>query len=281
MRILTLTIATLCLASLSYGQEADSTSIWKNQMVGSLNLTQASFSNWEQGGENSLAWQVKLDSKFERDAERWNWSSTTKFELGFAKVADVEARKSSDLLDIETVLTRKMNKLLNPFVSATAKTQFVSGFQYGEDTKTKVSKFLDPGYFTQSAGVGYKPNDMLQSRVGFTIKETVTSEFPSPYADDPATLDKLEKTKVEPGISSVTDFKKQFDENVLYVSKLDIFSDFEGFNRIDLLWENRLTLKVSKYINVNVSVDVLYDRDVTSKAQVKEILGVGLSYSLL
>lgn len=267
--------------SMAFAQQTDTTSVWKNQVVGNLNLTQASFSNWQQGGENSLAWQVKLDMDFERDTKKWNWSTTGKFELGFAKVAGVSARKSSDLIDLETVLTKKMSKLLNPFVSATGKSQFVAGFQYNDDdTKTKVSKFLDPGYFTQSAGVGYKPNKQFESRLGFTIKETITSDFPKPYADDPATAD-IEKTKIEPGLSSVTTFKRNLHENILYGTKVDIFSDFEGFNRIDLLWENRLTMKVTKYINVNVTLDLFYDKDITNDLQLKEVLGVGFTYTLL
>ena len=43
---------------------------WKNEIIGNLNLTQASFSNWEQGGENTLAWQVNLTTNFVLDQEK-------------------------------------------------------------------------------------------------------------------------------------------------------------------------------------------------------------------
>jgi len=279
---LTAVLFLLVFSAIVSAQEADTTFGWKKQAVASLNLTQASFSNWKQGGDNSLAWQVKLATRFDLNEEKWNWTNTSKFELGFAKVAGAEARKSTDALEIESVLVRKLGTLLNPFVAATAKTQFVSGFDFDDDndTKTKVSKFLDPGYFTQSIGLGYKPNETFRTRMGFTFKETVTSEFSVPYADDPDT-DKLEKTRVEPGISSVSNFSRQFHENVLLVSKLDIFTDLEAFDRIDVTWENQLTLKVTKYINVNITVDLLYDKDITSDAQLKEVLGVGFTYTLL
>jgi len=278
-----LLLATTVFATSLFGQEAKPDSAkpaWESEIIGNLNLTQARFDNWEQGGENTLAWQLKLDSKFVRDAPKYNWSNSGKFTLGYAKVGDTEARKSSDEISLESVYTRKLSKLLNPFVAVSAKTQFVTGFQYSGDTKTKVSRFLDPGYFTQSLGVGYASSENFKSRLGATIKETVTSEFPVPYADDPKTA-KIEKTRVEPGISSVTDFKRKLQENITLTSKLDLFSDLEAFNRIDVLWENDLLMRVSKLISVTIELNLLYDRDVSTRRQLSQTLAVGLTYSFL
>ncbi|MFQ6114940.1 MAG: DUF3078 domain-containing protein, partial [bacterium] len=247
---------------------------WKNEIIGNLNLTQASFDNWEQGGENTLAWQITLNTKSTLDKEKYNWSNAGKFTLGFAKVGDAEAKKSADEIKLESVLSPKLNPRVNPFVAVTAKTQFVSGFEYDGDIKSKVSEFLDPGYFTQSLGIVYSPADIIRTRLGASVKETITSDFPIPYADDPDTPE-IEKTKVEPGISSVTEFKKNFHENILLNCRLDIFSDLEAFNRIDVLWENNLTLKVTKFINVSVNVDVFYDRDISKRRQIKQVLAVG------
>lgn len=271
-------------SSLIFAQEAQEDSSdygWKNQVIAGLNLTQASFDNWEQGGENTLAWQVKLDVDFTNDLEKFNWANKGKFTLGFAKVGDAEAKKSADVIDIESVYTRKLNRHLNPFVATTAKTQFAAGFQFDGDTKTKVSQFFDPAYFTQSAGFGYISGDQnFKSRLGARVKETVTSDFPAPYADDPDTPE-LEETKVEAGITLVTDYKKQFEENVIFTSKLDIFSNMEAFNKIDMLWENNLTLKITRYINVSLDVVLFYDRDITRELQIKQVLAVGFTYALL
>lgn len=255
---------------------------WKNEIIGNLNLTQASFSNWEQGGENTLAWQVNLSTNFTLDQETYNWKNTGKFTLGFAKIAGAEARKSSDEINLESVYTRKLSKLINPFFSATAKTQFLSGFRYPNDTtKIKISKFLDPGYFTQSVGLGYSPNETVVTRLGFTMKETITSDFPVPFADDPDTPDEIEKTKIEPGLSSITDVKKKFAENILLTSRLDIFADFEAVNRIDVLWENDLTFKLTKLVNVNFEFDLLYDRDISKRRQIRQVLSLGFTYTFL
>ncbi|MFQ5676158.1 MAG: DUF3078 domain-containing protein [bacterium] len=269
--------------ALLFGQQVQQDSAqygWKSQVIGGLNLTQASFDNWEQGGESSLAWQLKLDLNFTNDQEKYHWANTSKLTLGYAKVGDDEAKKSADEISLESVYTRKLSRSLNPFVAISVKTQFASGFQFNGDTKIKVSKFLDPGYFTQSVGIGYIANPSFKSRLGVTVKETFTNDFPVPYADDPDTPE-IEKTKVEPGISSVTNFTRQVDENVVFTSKLDVFTDLEAFNRIDMLWENTLTLKVSKYINVSVEMVLFYDKDITGDLQVKEVLAVGFTYAIL
>ncbi len=272
------------LSTPTLAQEAAEDSVvygWKNQVIAGLNLTQASFDNWAQGGENTLAWQLKLDMNSANDQEKFIWVNNGKFTLGFAKVGDDEAKKSADLIDLESVYTRKFGKYLSPFVAVTGKTQFAAGFQFEGDTKTKVSKFLDPGYFTQSLGLGYISHDKnFKSRIGVMVKETVTRDFPERYTDDPDTP-KLEKTKVEPGITSVTNLKRQFNEDVIFTSKLDIFSDLEAFKRIDMTWENNLTLKVAKHINVSVDLVLFYDRDITRKLQIKQILAVGFTYTLL
>ncbi len=270
-RSLILSIGMLCiLGAPSFAQEAAEDTVfgWKKEIIGTLNLTQASFNNWAQGGENTLAWQINFNSNFTLDIEKWNWANTGKFAMGFAKIEGEEARKSADELNLESVLTRKIGKFLSPFIAATAKTQFVSGFEYGDSTKTKISGFIDPGYFTQSAGVGYYPNDNFKTRIGLMVKETVTDIF-------------LEKSKTEAGFASVTDFKRKFSENVLFISKLNLFSNLKAFDQIDLLWENDLTLKVSKYINVSVEVDWLYDKDISTNQQIRQTLAVGFTYTFL
>ncbi len=253
---------------------------WQNEIVGTLNFTQASFDNWAQGGESAVAWQVSLNTESVLEQERYTWTTNSRFTFGLAKVGDTEARKSADEIKLESVYTRKVSPLLNPFIAFTAVTQFVSGFEFDGDRKTKVSQCMDPGYFTQSVGFGYTHSKVFKTRLGATVKETITNDFPVPYADDPDTPE-IEKVKIEPGISSVTNFKTKFQENILFSSKLDIFSDLEAFDRIDILWENNLTFKISKLFNVNFNVDLLYDKDVSDTRQLKQVLAIGITYSFV
>ncbi|NOZ63302.1 MAG: DUF3078 domain-containing protein [Calditrichaeota bacterium] len=254
---------------------------WQKSMVAGLNLTQTSFDNWTQGGENSFAWQANLNFKFVDDQEKWNWSNTGKFNYGSTKIGDEEMKKSIDEIKLETVYTYKIGKLLNPFAAATGETQFAPGYNYGNNTKAQISAFMDPGYFRESAGIGYKPNETIQTRLGGAMKQTVTRNYPSPYADDPSTIDTIEKIKNEIGLESVTDLNLKVSENSLLTSKLELFSTLTTAKEVDVNWDTIFTTKISKYFSVNFNFKLFYDRDISVKRQIKQAIALGFTYNLL
>ena len=276
---------TICLAPglvlTAASAEEDQLLGWKNELVFNFNLTQASFDNWAQGGENTLGWQMGLNGKFTHLGARHEWANTAKLAYGMQKVGDEDARKSVDEVKMETVYTYKTGFFVDPYVAATAQTQFSNGYLYEDTGKTAISGFLDPGYFTQSAGIGRSYGETLRSRLGFAVKETITDKYPVPYADDPETEDEIEDTKVELGMESVTDLSLTLSENLLFTSKLELFSDLEASNEIDVTWDNLLAAKVQKYVTVSLNVKIFYDRDISKKRQIKQSLAIGLTYALL
>lgn len=253
---------------------------WQNEVVTGLNLTQNSFDNWSQGGENSLAWQFNFNAKFINDQKKYNWSNTGKLQFGRTKVGDQDSRKSIDEIKLESVYTYKMSLYVNPYISASAQTQLMKGYKYTDTTNFVVSNFFDPAYFIQSAGIGFAPNETVKTRLGAALKETVTRDYPFPYADDPDTPE-IEKTKVEPGMESVTDVNVTLAKNILFTSNLQLFSNMKAFNEIDVNWDNLLVAKVNDYINVNFNVKLFYDRDISTKRQLMQSLALGLTYTLL
>ena len=250
----------------------------KKEVVGGINLTQTSFDNWSQGGENTFSWQLNLNFNFTKDEEKFNWANTGKFAYGTSKVGDQETRKSVDEFKLETVYTHKLGVYINPYVAATGETQMMPGYNYSDDSKTKLSDFMDPGYFRESLGVGFEPNKVVKTRLGAALKQTISSDYG--YADDPDT-DEIEKTKNEIGAESVTDVSWKVSENSLFTSKLELFSNLKAFDEIDVNWDNLLTAKVSNYVNFNFNIKLLYDKDISKKRQIKQALALGLTYNFL
>lgn len=265
---------------------------WKNELVGSFNLTQASFDNWAQGGENTLGWQLGLNGLFVHTNPGHEWSNGVKLAYGMTRVGDDDAVKSVDEIKLESVFTYRTGFLVDLYVAATAETQFSKGYEYTEvldtvgtvarmvDVKTAISNFMDPAYFTQSAGVGRRYGDILKSRLGVAIKETVADKYAERFSDDVET-DEIETTRVEVGAESVTDLNLQVSDKVLFKSKLELFSNLEATNEIDVKWDNLLTAKIHEYLNVNLNVKVFYDRDISTSRQIKESLAIGLTYSFI
>jgi hypothetical protein len=254
---------------------------WSNRVVGSLSLTQARFDNWAQGGESTLGWQAAVNGKFINSGVRHEWANAVNLAYGMTKVGDDDASKSVDEIKIESVFTYKAGFYVDPYVATTAETQFSKGYEYTGSGRSAISDFLDPGYFTQSAGIGRVYKDVFRTRLGASIKETVTDEHPKPYADDPKTLDEEEKTKVEVGAESVTDLNLTLGDDLTFDSKLELFSNLKASNEIDINWDNLLTAKVEKYISVTLNVRVFYDRDISKSRQIKEALALGLTYTFM
>jgi hypothetical protein len=253
---------------------------WVHSLVGSLTATQVAFTDWTQGGENSLAWALGGDGKSTNEQEQTIWTNSYKLGFGQTRLGDQGIRKTDDRIDLETMLTYKLGGKVNPYAAATMKTQFAKGYKYDtQGASTAVSQFFDPAFMTQTVGMVYQPITELKTRFGVGLREIITSNFPG-YADDPATLE-VEKTSVRGGLESVTEFAWKLDENVGFSSKLEMFSAFKKLDEVIVRSDNTLSAKVSKYITVLLNLQLLNEKAVSPRTQVKETLAIGLSYSFL
>lgn len=250
---------------------------WKNEAIGILNFSQTSFDNWTRGGENSWLVQLDVNGKFAKDMEGYNWTSSGKIAYGMTQIGSDDAKKAADDIKLETVYTYKLGGKLNPYASLTFQSQFMEGYLYKDDGKIAVSKFMDPGFFTESVGLNYTPGETFNSRLGPAAKQTITDKYFG-YADDPATAE-IEKTKMEIGAESKTELNWKMTENIVLVSKLLLFSNLKALNEVDVDWDTLISAKVHEYIVVSFNFNLFYDRDFDVQRQLKQVLAVGLSYS--
>ena len=49
---------------------------------------------------------------------------------------------------------------------------------------------------------------------------------------------------------------------------------------IDAEWENELEIELIKYVILNLSFELLYDKEISPRGRFRENLGVGLNYKL-
>ena len=253
---------------------------WKQTMVGGLNLTQISFTDWAQGGENAFAWAVSLEGKSERDTSSSNWTNDYKFAFGQTKIGTQDTRKSDDKIDLSTVYTLKLGAYINPYAAASLKTQFAVGYVFADTgAAIPVSKFFDPAYFMQSFGAGYQLISEIKTRLGLALREVVTSQFPA-YADDPKTT-AIEKTKVEGGLEAAVNVEWKVMENILLTSKVELFAAFKALDEVIVRSDNTLTAQVNKYVTANINVQLINEKPVSPRTQVKQTIALGLRYSIL
>ena len=261
---------------------------WSPEVVGRLAGSQVGFQNWAEGGVNTLAFSVGVDGKTERDRGGWQQKIAGKLSFGLVKQDTLSFRKAEDLIRFSVTLNYNGNGFLDkihPTIAFQARTQFASGFNFvknpfgdGRTPPVKVSAFMSPGTFTQSVGMTYQVRPWISQRLGVGAKETVVTlaKLRRLY-----NLDPKESVRYEVGLEAFTDFDKELFKNVFVKSTLGLFAAFNTPESPDLIWENVVNMKVNSWLQVNLEWSVLYDKDVSTKAQLKEVFSVGISYHIL
>ncbi len=253
---------------------------WLPSLVTGLGINQVAFTNWVKGGENSIAWSLFGDFKLNRESDLWSFKNQIKASYGRAKIGSGTYKTTDNDFYMEDVAIYNVGWAVSPFFSNSIRTQVTKGYDYSKDTTINISDFFDPGYMTQTLGFTYDKYQHVITRLGVAIQEVFTNKF-NQYSDDPDTEDKIEKFKFETGIESVTDANFTVDTNVLYNSKLRLFSRFESMDVWDVRWDNTLTAKVNSWLNVNFTYQLVYEKAQSPKTQTKQTLQIGIVYTLL
>jgi len=255
---------------------------WIHTLVGSLLGNQTTFTDWKQGGEDAIAWNTLLDGKSVYDVGKNNWSTAYRFGFGNTKLGSKSTRKTDDRIEAESIYTRKIGKLVNPYAAFTFKTQFAPGYAYdANDVRTQVSKIFNPAYLTQTAGIGWQVVPQVKMRLGAGLRETFagSAAFAAIYTDDKETTNEIEKSVIEGGAETGVNLDWKLSENLLLTSMLETFSPFNDMQHTMLRTNTALSAAVSKYVTVMLNLLTINEPRVTPRAQIKQAVSFGLNYS--
>lgn len=263
-------------------QTADTTYGWHHAMIAELHLAEVSFTHWTQGGTNALSYIADINGKSIRNEPTSNWATTYKLDFGQAKLNGEDIRKTDDEINLESVLTYKLDPHINPYADVSLLTQFAPGYTYSDTIgvpPTEVSNFFDPAYLTQSVGANWTPSKEFQTRLGLALREVVTNHF-TQYASEPLETE-VKKVRIQGGLESQSEAEIPIDDNVLFRAKLALFSPFNTMDRIVVHGEGSLIAKISKVFSAELSALFINDPDVSPYTQIKQGLSLGISYAIL
>lgn len=253
---------------------------WRHTLGTSLTFSQVSFSDWAQGGENSYSYGTSAIGASTYDWHPITWVNSYRLGFGQTRIGGRETRKTDDKIDLESIVTYRLGITINPYAALTLKTQFATGYRYGSTgIRTPISQFFDPAFLTQSLGLGYEITPQLRSRFGFALREIVTSRY-TIFADDPKTPN-IESVKIEDGLESVTEGTWKLDQSTTLNAKLELFSSFREPEKVIVRGDNTLTVRLARIVTLMVNVQLINERRVTPRTQVKQSLGVGISYTVM
>ncbi len=260
--------------------EADSTlNMWVPSLLASANLSQIAFQDWSKGGESSFSFVLGADWLMNYKSENWSFKNQLKGEWGQSKTGtDIKKITANNAFN-ETVYMYDPGWLFKPYASNLIRTPISEGFNYSEEDKEQIVAFFDPGYVTQSIGFAYDESDVIKTRLGVAFEESFANKFAAQYTDDSETSE-LEKFKFETGLESMTDLKLQIDDNVVFNSKLRLFSGFNRMTVWDVAWDNTFTAEVNTWLNVNLRYILVYKQSESLRTQMQEALQVGIVYNI-
>ncbi|RDV13864.1 DUF3078 domain-containing protein [Pontibacter diazotrophicus] len=283
--LLTLFVLLLNSAIVLAQTEADTT--WRRTFSAGINLNQAAFSdNWRAGGISSIALNSHLDARADYSRGRVTWDNEAQLQYGLIKNKGDEMRKSVDRIYLDTKYGYKFTSDWNAFFSANFLSQFAPGYDDETDAdgnKVLVSNFLSPGYLTFALGAEYKPNPSFSLRLSpfaprftFLVDDEVA-------ADDRYGVPEGRKVRTEWLAAMVqATFKRDIATNINlrlnYMGYLN-YGEFT-FKRVDHRLNAVLNAKVNRYINVNLTGNLIYDYDQDADIQYSQSLGLGILYTL-
>jgi hypothetical protein len=251
---------------------------WSYSLQVNAGLSQASFSNWAAGGENSLAYSSGLEGTLDYEPGEFFWNNELSLAFAQTKQGDADFRTSTDSIDFATRSGYALSPLARLFAEATLNTQFAPGYTYEAEPPAAVSAFADPLYMSQSAGVESKWFEWWSTRLSFGLKETLTDEYTA-WSDDPETTE-VETTKIEGGAFFTSHWQLAINEIVSFDSQLDVFAPFDELTVMDVDWVNSLGVSLTGWLQLSAGLKLRYDEDEITEVQLSQTSALQVTVKL-
>ncbi|MGO3260928.1 MAG: DUF3078 domain-containing protein [Mesonia sp.] len=270
----------------------------------SLLFNQAAFNNeWQGGGTSNYAGNLNLTYDLNYKKEDITWDNRLLADYGLTKSKDQEfTRKTNDRLELNSIVGKQVNES-NWYYSffLNFKTQFSKGYEYSdvdvldpisgdvigqEEIRTETTHFLSPGYLQAGPGMLWKKDDNLSVNIAPATARLifVDDAFTSTpgYTDgDYYGVDQGESTRFEFGASISAYAKFKLVENVTFENILSLYANYlEDPQNVDIDYTGNINMKINDFLSASFILQAIYDDNAVKGFQVREVLGVGLTYKL-
>jgi hypothetical protein len=292
---------------LSSSKMADTISHWTEKNKLGFDISEIVFLNWSAGGNTAVSGLFKGDFSrvYIKDNQKWVYELSIRY--GLNKQDGYEVRKTDDAIQINSTFGYRKDGITNWYHSAkfNFNTQFTNGYAY-PNTQKAISRLFAPAYIF--LGVGAENASKSKHRVfyisPFTLKTTLVLDqqlanqgafgvTKAQYDANKNIITEGENSKTELGFLFTSYYKKEIVKNIIMVNKVVLYSDYiNNFGNIDIDCDLLLDLVVNQYVRANIGARVIYDDDIKAKeeiggkqvtvgpkAQLKQMLGVGLVYA--
>jgi len=265
---------------------------WKYGEETAISLTEASFTNWAAGGENTVASNGYIHSFANYEKGNTLWSNKMDFAFGITKTGGERWKKSEDKIYFESRIGITKTPSLYYTANLDFRTQFVNGYHYGSDKTgdSLVSGFMAPAYLTLGVGIDYKPTPYFSALLTPLTNKGTFVHLKELYDIGSFGVDIGKKSKYEFGANLKLSFNKQVFTNIDLKTDLSLFSNYlSNPQNVDILWDLFINMRINKFLTTNFVDNLIYDEDVPIKVeggniwprnQFKQTVGIGITYKI-
>lgn len=285
----------------------DNTSHWEQTNSMGLDINEIAFVNWSVGGNNSVTLLGKGNFTRKYTKKNINWLNELIMRYGHNAQQGQIPRKTDDQFQFNSTFGYKHDTISNFYYSAkfNFNTQFANGYNYPNKDHVISAPFA-PAYIFLGVGSEYVRKDWGFNAYFSPLTDKTTLVLNQYLADngafgvEKATRDADgnviihgKKSRTELGILFTNQLKRQIFKNIMLDNRLTLYTDYlNSFGNVDINWQFNLDMTVNQYVKANIGANVIYDDDIKAteerdgqvvtvgpKMQLKQMLGVGLSYT--
>lgn len=274
---------------------------WKGSGNFALLFNQSAFNaEWTGGGTSNLSGNIAITYDINYRKGKVSWDNRFIGDYGLTKLKDDEfIRKTNDRLEINSIFGYQIDESHWSYSFFTNfRTQFDKGYEFGEDaegkaTRTEITRVMSPGYLQVGPGLLWKKSDNLKINIApATSRFIFVNKRFTDVGNDPDAIaafnenpyfgvEANETMRFEFGASISAFAKFDIIENVSMENVLNLYSNYlENPKNIDIDYTMNLVMKVNSYLSANVIFQAIYDDNAVKGFQIREVLGIGVNFSL-
>lgn len=270
---------------------------WEVDSDINLTLSQSAYSDSWQGTElSNITWLASSNTSLQKQMKDWLHNrNTLKMAFGQTHLQKTDAagdkywedpEKSTDKIDLESLWRFTLQSWVDPFVAGRMESQFLDLTQEAADN----TRFLNPMLFTESAGVmrTFIDNEatIFNTRFGAAFRQNINRDQID-ISGEKETL-----STMDGGLEMVSELQKNINAPLksTFRSRLQVFQalfnsesddlETDDWKSPDMVWENTLSTKLFGLVSANLLFELRYEKEQVHEMQWKQMLGLGISYTL-
>lgn len=276
---------------------------WRTEGNITLLFNQAAFNHeWTGGGTTNFAGNLKFSYDFNYKKDKLTWDNRFLLDYGISKNrGDKYSRKTNDRVELNSIVGRQVDEsewYYSFFLNF--KTQATKGYVFDTDLnpddegyRTLKTDIFSPAYLQFGPGMLWKKNDNLYVNIAPATAKFVfvDKDFTRVDESNQAALDAYNENKYF-GVDANKASRFEFGASVSAYAKFDLMKNVTAENilalyvnylekpqNVDIDYTFNLAMKVNQFITTNLTFQAIYDDNAAKGFQIREALGVGVTYS--